>query len=84
MDTFQVGDQWIFYWSPTWEFSHPEPSADPAGIYLYYLDGTLSAVFPLLFFAHSLLVSFQNLRVGKSGQGPLLMDLLGGWIDCKV
>ena len=35
--------------------THPEPSADAPGVYLYYLDGTRPALFPSLFFAPYLL-----------------------------
>ena len=33
----EVGDQWKLHWSQTCVFSHPEPSADPAGGTCNYL-----------------------------------------------
>ena len=42
----QVGDQWNIHWSSTCVSTHPEPGADPPGVYMYYLAGTRPAFFP--------------------------------------
>ena len=51
----EVGDQRRFHWCQTCVCTHPEQVFDPTGITCIYLAATRPALFPLLFFAPSLL-----------------------------